>query len=143
MKAKNKRTAVALRKEKETTPTTSRARTVLTVVATDTTFRPATSAPDSGWCGKCIHCGTSVFVSVNGDTAATIEHIQPRCNGGAQADPRNLALACKPCNNRKGVDHDRDAGRGGRADEVIRALQARRASRWRDPPIDGKTRSQY
>jgi len=85
-----------------------------------------------GWCGKCIHCGTRLYVTVEGSTTATIEHIQPLCDGGDPHDPRNLALACSRCNNEKGVRHDMHAGKGGRADEVIAQLQAKRAERWRD-----------
>lgn len=68
---------------------------------------------------------------MRGETDATIEHIQPLCNDGAAIDPRNLALACSRCNNRKGIEHDQYAGRGGRADDVIAALQRKRIDRWR------------
>ena len=55
------------------------------------------------------------------------------CNGGEATDPRNLALACKRCNNEKGIHHDKHAGKGGRADEVIATLLAKRLKRWKDP----------
>ena len=87
-----------------------------------------------GWKGKCIHCGTKLYVGLKGATDATIEHIKPLCDDGDPTDPRNLALACSGCNNEKGVRHDMHAGKGGRADEVIAQLQAKRAERWRDCP---------
>ena len=55
------------------------------------------------------------------------------CAGGSPDDPHNLALACQGCNNRKGVEHDQHVGKGGRADQVIEALRAKRALRWREP----------
>lgn len=117
----------------------SRTDAVLSVVVTDATFkhvpvdtdrRPGATQP---WYGKCIHCNTSLLVAHDGKTGATLEHIVPLCAGGSPDDPHNLALACAGCNNRKGVEHDQRVGSGGRADEVVAALQARRAQRWREP----------
>ena len=114
---------------------TSRASLVLAIVETDATFN-AIVHPRTGeacWAGRCIHCSAQLIVDLDGSTAATVEHLVPLCGGGAAADPRNLALACGGCNNEKGIRHDRRAGRGGRADEVIAALLARRAARWHEP----------
>ena len=72
---------------------------------------------------------------MQGSTNATIEHIVPLCDGGDPTDPRNLSLACASCNNEKGIRHDKHAGKGGRADEVIRALQEKRAHRWREVQV--------
>ena len=33
---------------------------------------------------------------------ATVDHVNPRANGGAEYDEANLVVACHPCNNRKG-----------------------------------------
>lgn len=105
---------------------------VLEIVRTDSTF----SLHDSGdWVGKCIHCNSKLVVDPDGMTSATIEHIDPLCNDGSRSDVRNLALACSRCNNEKGIRHDRRAGCGGRADDVIAALQARRNDRWRDAVV--------
>ncbi len=109
----------------------SRTDAVINVVATDNTFR--TTEDCGSWVGKCIHCNTSLVVSRSGETTATLEHIIPLCAGGSPDDPHNLALACQGCNNRKGVEHDQHVGKGGRADQVIEALQAKRAIRWREP----------
>lgn len=105
------------------------------MVETDDTFELVNAVPPEPhhWVGKCVHCNTRLLVLDNGATDATLEHVQPICGGGDPTDPRNLALACKGCNNRKGVDHDQHAGKGGRADEVIQALQAKRDARWREP----------
>lgn len=108
-----------------------RAKTVLSIVATDCTFK--TDERMGGFVGKCIHCRSKLLVLSNGDTAGTIEHILPRTHGG---DDRidNLALACAACNHEKGVRHD--ARR--RHDQGLVALVARlteeRKRRWRDRP---------
>ena len=114
----------------------SRAKIVLSIVATDNTFNLMYVHPDPltinvPWRGKCIHCNASVLVHCDGATSATIEHIDPQCNGGDKYDARNLALACARCNNEKGIRHDKHAGEGGRADEVIAALKFKRETRWR------------
>ncbi len=108
---------------------------VLSIVYTDSSFT-LTEHTDSSWSwlGKCIHCNSAVTVSLDGDTSHTIEHIYPKSKGGAIIDPRNLAMACERCNNRKGVRHDKDVGKGGRADEVVAALQEKRRKLWRDSP---------
>lgn len=124
----------------------ARAQVVLSIVITDNTFRPITGRPgvrgpedpiqrrqQLGWMGRCIHCNAHLYVTMQGATDATVEHINPLCNGGEATDPRNLALACRGCNNEKGVRHDQHAGKGGRADEVITALQGKRLARWREP----------
>jgi 5-methylcytosine-specific restriction endonuclease McrA len=116
----------------------SRAQVVLTIVATDNTFSPIAIHPDpirypQPWAGRCIHCNSKFIVHRSGETEATVEHIQPLCDGGDPTDPRNLALACRRCNNEKGIRHDQHAGKGGRADEVIAALREKRLARWRDP----------
>jgi len=84
-----------------------------------------------GWMGKCIHCNSKLFVTASGETDATVEHIKPLCDDGDSHDLRNLALACKRCNNEKGIRHDQHSGKNGRADEVIAALQEKRDLRWR------------
>lgn len=110
----------------------SRAELVLEIVKTDNTFYVRHSDPHV-YVGKCIHCNSHLYVTMLGETDATVEHIQPLCNGGDARDPRNLALACKRCNNQKGVHHDQHAGKGGRADEVIAALHSKRVARWKEP----------
>lgn len=114
----------------------AREQVVMSIVLTDATFSrygDARQGQEQLWIGRCIHCNTRLTVSMSGSTAATIEHINPLCNDGASVDPRNLALACSRCNNEKGIRHDQHAGKGGRADEVISALYAKRMQRWRDP----------
>lgn len=112
---------------------------MLSVVVTDATFKRVPVDPDRRfdpawpWFGKCVHCNTGLLVAHDGRTSATLEHIVPLCAGGSPDDPHNLALACAGCNNRKGIEHDQHAGKDGRADEVIRALQAKRLARWREP----------
>lgn len=114
----------------------AREQVVLAIVATDNTFHlygDAKIGEPQTWIGRCIHCNTRLVVTPQGSTEATLEHINPLCAGGESIDPRNLALACKRCNNEKGVRHDQHVGKGGRADEVIAALQEKRQRRWREP----------
>jgi hypothetical protein len=99
------------------------------IVRTDATF----ARERGGWVGKCLHCNSKLFVSAEGETDATIEHIVARTNGGTDALP-NLALACASCNMRKGRQHDARAS--ARATEVTEALLARRRERWRAPDFD-------
>lgn len=104
---------------------------VLGVVATDSTFE---LTPDKTvWVGKCLHCNRKLSVGLSGMTHATLEHIMPLTAGGSADTLLNLALACATCNNEKGIHHDQHVGKGGRADEVIRSLQEKRLSRWREP----------
>lgn len=47
------------------------------------------------WDRKCAYCGTE-------HVPLQIEHIRPKANGGSNA-VSNLALACEPCNKKKGT----------------------------------------
>jgi 5-methylcytosine-specific restriction endonuclease McrA len=47
------------------------------------------------WGRKCAYCGAE-------NTPLQIEHIHPKANGGSNA-VSNLALACEPCNKKKGT----------------------------------------
>lgn len=126
------------RKERRARPKHS-PKLILSIIMTDSTFsfHPERNLPPGWgiWVGKCIHCGRKLGVTERGTTGATIEHVLPLCAGGDPTDPKNLALACSGCNNEKGVRHDQHVGKGGRADEVITALQGKRLARWRDPVV--------
>jgi 5-methylcytosine-specific restriction endonuclease McrA len=102
---------------------------VLAVVASDSTFE--LSIDKSSWIGKCLHCNRKLDVALNGSTLATLEHIMPLTAGGSAEAIENLALACASCNNEKGIHHDQHVGKGGRADEVIKALLEKRLTRFR------------
>jgi len=107
---------------------------VLSIVYTDSTFvMHADKVLSPVWVGACIHCRRKIAVTESGATCATIEHVIPKCAGGSEDDPKNLALACAECNHEKGRRHDKHVGKGGRADDVITALQGTRLSRWREP----------
>ncbi len=107
---------------------------IISIVATDNTFElHEMGGPGRIWIGKCIHCNCKLGVSMTGITDATVEHINPLCNGGESVDPKNIALACSRCNNEKGIRHDKHAGKKGRADEVISILLEKRLERWREP----------
>lgn len=108
---------------------------IVEIVKTDSTFE-LTEVRNSGqvWVGRCIHCNCKLVVAQTGETAATLEHIVPISGKGSPDDIHNLALACAGCNNNKGIKHDQYAGRGGRADEVIAMLLAKREARWRNAP---------
>ncbi len=111
-----------------------RARLILAVVATDSTFvrKDVRSVPS--WVGRCIHCRAKLVVPLDGNAApdVTVEHIVPRHHGGTN-EPRNLALACARCNAEKGLRHDHRKREDPRRKEVEAALLKRRMDRWKDP----------
>ena len=105
---------------------------VLDVVRTDSTFELVMlPTREQAWVGRCLHCNAKIVVSQDGQTIGTLEHIMPLSSSGTD-ELQNLALACSSCNNQKGIHHDPYVGRGGRADQVIAALQVKRLSRWRE-----------
>lgn len=110
----------------------SREKRVLQVVATDATFERRTVRGAECWVGRCLHCNRKLVVGLDGRTTATIEHCVPRNHGGTD-EPRNLALACEPCNRQKGWRHDHRRSDHPRTREVIDALVERRLERWREP----------
>jgi 5-methylcytosine-specific restriction endonuclease McrA len=104
----------------------ARAEQILKIVATDNMFNKV----EGYHIGPCIHCGTNLVVEFDGNTSATIEHIVPLSMGGSSSDVLNLALACKRCNNEKGIRHDPNYGRDPRSTEVINNLLERRIKRF-------------
>jgi 5-methylcytosine-specific restriction endonuclease McrA len=110
-------------------------RKVLSVVHTDSTFELAEQQGRRVWVGKCLHCRAKLWIAEGGEPLgkATIEHIVPRTHGGTD-EPRNLGLACKRCNNEKGVRHDHKRADDPRLLEIIARLQERRDRRWREAP---------
>jgi len=112
----------------------ARCRQALEIVATDNTFNLGFDSAGPLWIGRCLHCNTAMYVRTNGGTDATVEHIVPTSKGGSGTDLMNLALACKECNNEKGVRHDQNYPRDKRACEVIGKLLEKRSERWRKPP---------
>lgn len=109
---------------------------MLAAAVTDRTFERTRLDDRVVWVGKCIHCNSKLVVADDGRSLgeATLEHIIPQTQGGTN-DVNNLAVACGRCNREKGKRHDRK--RGGRLDEIVAMLQARRAERWRDPEVVG------
>ncbi len=116
----------------------SRAAQVLEIIKSSTNFYVGFTDPPC-YVGHCIHCDTMITATMTGNTAATIEHIMPICAGGSATDLSNLALACKSCNNEKGVRHDARKP-DERATEVINALLKKRASQMKvvnsDPSVE-------
>jgi len=108
----------------------ARSRLVLEIIATDNTFYFGLSQPPI-WCGRCLHCNSALYVSETGNTDATVEHIVPTSAGGSGTDMLNLALACKACNNEKGVRQDPNYPSDARAFQVINNLLETRRGRWR------------
>jgi len=51
---------------------------------------------------RCCWCGMDCRPESNYANSATIEHVQPRSQGGSD-DWDNLAMACASCNHRRGV----------------------------------------
>lgn len=115
-------------------PLNAKRRTILAIVATDTTFERATAGDREVWSGKCLHCNARLLIGLDGEpiSRATIEHIVPQNHGGTD-DLTNLAMACARCNAEKGVRHDHKKKSDARLQEIIGKLSAKRQARWRDP----------
>lgn len=111
------------------------ARTILSIVRTDSTFALLPASEGRVWQGKCIHCQSKLSIKENGEpiSRATVEHIVPRHHGGTDA-PENLALACARCNNQKGKRLDARPLSDPTLQRVIALLQARRRARLRQAP---------
>lgn len=109
-------------------------RTILSIVATDSTFEPVDFRGREVWQGRCLHCNGWLLIAADGEpiSRATIEHIVPRSAGGGD-QPDNLALACARCNEGKGRRHDPHFGRDARARELVERLLEKRRQRWRSP----------
>jgi 5-methylcytosine-specific restriction endonuclease McrA len=105
---------------------------VLDVLATDNTFSLGDVRGAECWVGKCIFCNSRLVVGVEGGLSreVTLEHIKPRHHGGTD-DVENLALACRCCNNEKGIRHDRLRADNPRAMEIIEKLAEKRRRRLR------------
>jgi 5-methylcytosine-specific restriction endonuclease McrA len=107
--------------------TNNRKNLVLDIVRNDKTFE--LSKVHDCWIGKCIHCNSQITVSPEGKTlSATIEHIVPQSHGGTD-DLKNLALACRSCNNTKGRKIDKLSVRHPKYLEVIEMLLKKRQDR--------------
>jgi 5-methylcytosine-specific restriction endonuclease McrA len=109
-------------------------RTLLVIVATDTTFERATAGDREVWSGKCLHCNARLLIGLDGEpiSRATIEHIMPKNHGGSD-DLSNLGIACARCNHEKGARHDLKQKTDARFQEIVANLAEKRRVRWRDP----------
>lgn len=100
------------------------------------------------WRTRCLHCRAHLELRADGEAlgATSLEHVVPQAwfgrreaialtarVGDAPDDPRNLALACKGCNQAKGTTHDARGPGDARALDVVAALLDRRLARWREP----------
>jgi 5-methylcytosine-specific restriction endonuclease McrA len=112
-------------------------------VATDA---EAVQSTDGVWTTRCLHCRTRLQVAAEGEAlgATSLEHVVPQAWFGQRAaaaltvrvgddrdDPRNLALACRRCNQDKGKGPDARGPQDARAFDVVAALLAKRLARWR------------
>lgn len=105
-------------------------RTILAIVATDSTFERVEQRGERVWVGRCIHCNAKLVVSESGEPLgnASIEHIVPKNHGGDDA-LENLALACAKCNAQKGTRHDNQRRDDPKLTAMITLLQTRRRDR--------------
>ena len=115
-------------------------------VATDA---EALQAADGTWTTRCLHCRTRLQVAADGEAlgASSLEHVVPQAWFGLRAaagltaqvgedrdDPRNLAVACRRCNQDKGKGPDARGPQDPRSHEVVAMLLSKRLARWR--PMD-------
>ena len=109
---------------------------MLEAAATDRTFALVTRDGHRWLEGKCIHCNRRLAMEISGvvKSTATLEHIVPRNHGGTD-ELENLAVACRRCNNTKGVRHDAQRWEDPKLQAVVETLRERRARRRR-PPLD-------
>lgn len=112
-----------------------RARLVLAIALTDSTFARTLVRGEACWVGRCVHCNTKLVVPEQGPPlrSVTIEHIVPQTHGGDD-DLANVALACARCNNEKGRRHDVKSIDDPLRVALERALFEKRAARRREPP---------
>jgi 5-methylcytosine-specific restriction endonuclease McrA len=115
-------------------------------VATDA---EAMQAADGTWTTRCLHCRTRLQVAADGEAlgASSLEHVVPQAWFGLRAaaaltaqvgddrdDPRNLAVACRRCNQDKGKGPDAKGPQDARAFDVVATLLGKRLARWRPLP---------
>lgn len=118
-------------------------------VATDA---EAQQGADGLWTTRCLHCRTRLQVAGDGEPlgASSLEHVVPQAWFGLRAaadltarvgedrdDPRNLAVACRRCNQDKGKGPDARGPQDHRAHEVVAMLLDKRLDRWRPPTPHG------
>jgi 5-methylcytosine-specific restriction endonuclease McrA len=113
----------------------------------------AEQLPDLRWRTRCLHCRARLEFKPDGEPlgAGSLEHVVPQAwfdlraaadltaqVGEDRDDPRNLAVACRRCNQDKGKGPDAKGPQDARACEVVAALLAKRLARWR-PVADTPT----
>ena len=114
-------------------------------IATDA---DAARSADGVWTTRCLHCRTRLQVADDGTAlgGSSLEHVVPQAWFGLRAaaaltrqvgedrdDPRNLAVACRTCNQDKGKGPDARGPADARAYAVVETLLAKRLARWRAP----------
>ena len=119
-----------------------------TAIATDT---EAIRGADGVWTTRCLHCRTRLQVADDGTAlgGSSLEHVVPQAWFGLRAaaaltaqvgddrdDARNLAIACRTCNQDKGKGPDARGPTDARAYAVVETLLAKRLVRWRALDID-------
>ena len=112
-------------------------------IATDA---EAVQGPDGTWTTRCLHCRTRLRVAADGEAlgGSSLEHVVPQAWFGLRAaaaltahvgddrdDARNLAVACRTCNQDKGKGPDARGRNDERAYAVVETLLAKRLARWR------------
>ena len=103
---------------------------------------------DRGWETRCLHCRTRLQFALDGEPlgSGSLEHVVPQAWFGKRAaselcatvendpnHPRNLAVACRRCNQSKGKGPDARGPADPRAMQVIAEMLARRLDRWHAP----------
>lgn len=117
-------------------------------IATDA---EASRGVDGVWTTRCLHCRTRLQVADDGTAlgGSSLEHVVPQAwfglraaaaltfrVGGDRDNARNLAVACRTCNQDKGKGPDARGPGDARAYAVVEALLAKRLARWRERASD-------
>jgi 5-methylcytosine-specific restriction endonuclease McrA len=107
------------------------ARLMNRIAETDSTF----VRQGGDWVGRCLICRGPLRFDTRTGEGASVEHIVPRCLGGA-SELHNLGITHVSCNGEKGRHWDSHRRRADheRYSVLVKRLQREREARWHAAP---------